>query len=104
MPLAPVLEKYEENIATLEAAETAPAREEIGLHLPEHDQFVILRKKIDPFYPIVEDASVAIAVPDPDEFNMEDALAEVAALEEETGEKQDPPEAPVIPWGLCGPY
>jgi len=35
---------------------------------------------------------------------MEDAVATAQALEEETGEKQDTPEAPAIPWGLCGPY
>jgi adenylate kinase family enzyme/YHS domain-containing protein len=104
MPLATVLEKYEENIATLEAAEAAPARDEIALHADEDAQLVAIRKKIDPFYPVIEDPSVAIAIPDPDEFNMDDAVAAAAALEEETGEKQDPPEAPVIPWGLCGGY
>jgi hypothetical protein len=35
---------------------------------------------------------------------MEDAVAAAQALEDETGEKQDKPEAPVIPWGICGPY
>jgi adenylate kinase family enzyme/YHS domain-containing protein len=104
MPLGPVLEKYEENIATLEALETAPPRDEISLQLDELAQFVAIRKKIDPFYPIIDDPTVGIAIPDPDEFNMEDAVAAAAALQEETGEKQDTPQPPVIPWGLCGPY
>jgi len=103
-PLGPVLEKYEENIATIDALDNI-VKEEIPLELDAHGQLVVIRKKIDPFYPVVEDESTAFTIPDPSDLSAYDeAVSAAKEVEKETGVKQEMPLPPVIPWGLCGPY
>lgn len=93
------LEEYNAKLETLANIEGMRI-EEVPYDNEEHDQLVAIRKLIDPFYPIVDDPEMAVPIPDPDEWEPPEEPADG----EEEGEEVDPPERPVIPWGVCGPY
>eukprot|EP00403_Amphidinium_massartii_P040964 CAMPEP_0178443130 /NCGR_PEP_ID=MMETSP0689_2-20121128/38670_1 /TAXON_ID=160604 /ORGANISM="Amphidinium massartii, Strain CS-259" /LENGTH=1376 /DNA_ID=CAMNT_0020066995 /DNA_START=32 /DNA_END=4162 /DNA_ORIENTATION=- len=101
-PMDLTLESYNANVDELVALDGIEVVE-IPLSGDGQQQFVQIRKAIDPFYPIVEDPSSAADIPDPDSFDAEEANAAAAANAEE-GEEVEPIDPPVIPWSLCGSY
>lgn len=100
LPLGPVLEVQMANFDGLQAVEGLRF-EDVPLNAETVDQVVHIRKLIDPFYAVVMDPSVAADIPDPDDWNLEEASA---SANDETGISAEPPERPVIAWGTCGPY
>jgi len=97
LPLEKVLEAYNANMEELAGVEGVRIAD-VPLEAEEHEQLVHIRKQIDPFYSIVEDPTVGLQIPDPDEWTPPDPPAD----DEEKPE--EPPERPVIPWGTTGPY
>eukprot|EP00933_Yihiella_yeosuensis_P080527 TRINITY_DN93972_c0_g1_i1.p1 TRINITY_DN93972_c0_g1~~TRINITY_DN93972_c0_g1_i1.p1 ORF type:complete len:1447 (+),score=386.18 TRINITY_DN93972_c0_g1_i1:577-4341(+) len=71
---------------------------EVSLEASEQNQFIQIRKLIDPFYEVIDDPTAAFDIPDPDEWTPEEVDPEAE------GEAAEPQERPVIPWGTCGMY
>jgi len=94
VPLQPILESQLANFEALAGAEGLRLAE-VAMEVTEEEQFVQIRKHIDPFYEVAEDAAMAAEIPDPDEWAPEEVDPEVEA---------EPQEPPVIPWGSCGSY
>lgn len=100
MPLGSTLDSQLANFDALLGIEGLRC-EEVPMQASVHDQVVHIRKLIDPFYSVVTDPSAAIEVPDPDEWNFEEAMTAAA---DEDGKVAEVPVRPVIPWGTCGVY
>ncbi|CAE7321235.1 Psmd10 [Symbiodinium natans] len=94
LPLQPILESQLANFEALAGVEGLRLAE-VALEASEEEQFVQIRKHVDPFYEVAEDAAMAAEIPDPDEWVPEEVDPEVEA---------EPQEPPVIPWGSCGSY
>eukprot|EP00434_Breviolum_minutum_P006768 symbB.v1.2.005972.t1/scaffold344.1/size224651/14 len=93
-PLQPILETQLASFEGLSAVEGLKISE-VALETSEEEQFVQIRKHIDPFYEVVEAENMAAEIPDPEEWTPP---------EEDPEDGAEPEERPVISWGTCGPY
>eukprot|EP00927_Polykrikos_kofoidii_P038138 TRINITY_DN32418_c0_g1_i1.p1 TRINITY_DN32418_c0_g1~~TRINITY_DN32418_c0_g1_i1.p1 ORF type:complete len:2262 (+),score=447.00 TRINITY_DN32418_c0_g1_i1:103-6888(+) len=93
LPLESVLETTNANFESF-AGDSPPPLVEVPLEKTESEQFIAIQKLIDPFYIVVEQPEhMAMEIPDPDEWEPADV-----------DENEEPPQKPVIPWGVCGMY
>lgn len=97
MPLEPILETQLANFEALAGVEGLEIAQ-VAMEAIEEHQFVQIRKHIDPFYKVVEEASAAFDIPDPDEWEQPEVDPDAE------GEDAIPQERPVIPWSSCGTY
>lgn len=95
-PLQPLLETQLTSFEGLTAVEGLKVSE-VALEVTEDEQFVQIRKHIDPFYQVVEAEAMAAEIPDPEEWTPPEE-------EDPDDPAAEPEERPIIQWGTCGPY